>query len=254
MGKPLKVVEVRVRGLERLVISEEVKEALASKGECSPAVVRVEKVRWTPGRAGKAVWARLPLVVSKVASAVSLVVRWPSTKVDLLPARPPRCYRCLEQGHTVANCPYSNDRADRCFRCREQGHVTKSVAGARASPTVHFVRTLGGAPTTSWGTEIVLPGQQADDEGCSIQAYLIKESCSTTQQRLTIGGRGTQSSRKILGESKASEEETTRGNPLGGTSRLPRGHIGRRFLFRNRETGRLRSSSGLVGEISRFQG
>lgn len=39
--------------------------------------------------------------------------------------RVPRCFRCLELGHTVANCPCSKTCADRCYRWGEQGHVAK---------------------------------------------------------------------------------------------------------------------------------
>lgn len=75
---------------------------------------------------GGMVWARLLLGAAKVASVGPLVVRWSTCKVDLLPARPPPwCYKCLERGHTIANCPCSKNRADKCYRCGEQRHVTK---------------------------------------------------------------------------------------------------------------------------------
>lgn len=74
---------------------------------------------------GRVVWARLPLTAAKVVSGGPLVVGWSAAKVGLLPARPLRCYRCLERGHTMANWPCSKDRTDRCYRCGEQGHITK---------------------------------------------------------------------------------------------------------------------------------
>lgn len=75
MGKPLKVAEIRVRGLEGSITSKEVKKALALKGGCSPEAVRVREMRGAPGRAreGEMVWARLPFT-SKVASTGSLAV------------------------------------------------------------------------------------------------------------------------------------------------------------------------------------
>lgn len=41
---------------------------------------------------------------------------------------PLQCYRCLQKGHTVAQCGGGPDRSKCCYRCGEQGHVAKDSA------------------------------------------------------------------------------------------------------------------------------
>ncbi|XP_011860066.1 PREDICTED: DNA-binding protein HEXBP-like [Vollenhovia emeryi] len=52
-------------------------------------------------------------------------------RVALLEARPMRCHRCLERGHTRATCPGEVDRSGRCYRCGEADHTSR---GCRSAP------------------------------------------------------------------------------------------------------------------------
>lgn len=77
-------------------------------------------------------------------------------KVDLLPAQPPRCYRCLERGHTVVNCA-SAPRTVPIYviGAGNRGMLPNNVAWA--PPIVRCARILVGVPTTSWGARTVPP-------------------------------------------------------------------------------------------------
>ncbi|XP_018373630.1 PREDICTED: cellular nucleic acid-binding protein homolog [Trachymyrmex cornetzi] len=52
-------------------------------------------------------------------------IGWTMARVDLLPARPTQCYRCLENGHVRSQCRNEHDRGAACYRCGQGGHIAK---------------------------------------------------------------------------------------------------------------------------------
>lgn len=55
-------------------------------------------------------------------------------------AGPPRCYVCLEAGHTAAGCGGAVDRSGRCYRCGARSHKLRSC---RAPPACPLCRDVG---------------------------------------------------------------------------------------------------------------
>lgn len=72
-GRPQKIAELRIRGLEGSITSKEVREALASKRGALPERSALRKCADRPGE-GETMWARLPLVAAKAASVKTLAV------------------------------------------------------------------------------------------------------------------------------------------------------------------------------------
>lgn len=122
VSRPVKTAELRVSGFDDSVTASEVAAAVACAGACEVATVTCGEVR--PGRYGScAAWVRCPVLAARaILVAGRLAVGWGSARVELLDARPLRCFKCLEPGHTRALCPSEEDRSDQCYRCGEPGH------------------------------------------------------------------------------------------------------------------------------------
>ncbi|XP_063838238.1 uncharacterized protein LOC135087403 [Ostrinia nubilalis] len=64
-----------------------------------------------------------PVVAAKALSeAGRFLIGWTSARVQILEARPMRCFKCMGLGHTRQLCPSSADRSGLCFRCGNPGH------------------------------------------------------------------------------------------------------------------------------------
>lgn len=145
VSRPVKAVEIRVSGLDDSVTSGEVTAAVALSGACGVEAVTCGEVR--PGASGAcAAWVRCPVAAAKrILAAGRLPVGWGSARVELLDARPLRCFRCLEPGHVRALCASEVDRSDQCYRCGEPGHKAGAchakprctLCAAAGRPTEH---------------------------------------------------------------------------------------------------------------------
>lgn len=51
-----------------------------------------------------------------------VAIGWTMARLASGKARPVRCYKWLDYGHTRSACKASFDFADRCFKCAEPGH------------------------------------------------------------------------------------------------------------------------------------
>lgn len=125
VNRPVKTADVRVRGLECSIRKEEVIEAVAEKAMCWAYEIQTGEIRGDSENQ-KSLWLKLPLVAAKKATeGGTLRVGWTKAKIELLDARPLRCYKCLERGHVQEKCPNPQDRSDRCYRCGSTGHVAR---------------------------------------------------------------------------------------------------------------------------------
>ncbi|XP_020298963.1 uncharacterized protein LOC109863171, partial [Pseudomyrmex gracilis] len=64
VSRPTKTVELRIRGLEDSISSDEVREAVAAAGCCRPTEVKVGRARASPGGL-QSVWAQCPLAAAR---------------------------------------------------------------------------------------------------------------------------------------------------------------------------------------------
>ncbi|CAK1553151.1 unnamed protein product [Leptosia nina] len=121
---PVKLTDVRVTALDLAVTSEELRAALAKKGECPGDQIRVGAV--VPDRTGRnAAWAQVPTTAAKKLVVGRFLVGWMEGVIKIAKPREMRCFRCLRTGHVAAKCP-DEDRSQLCYRCSEAGHLAKT--------------------------------------------------------------------------------------------------------------------------------
>ncbi|TGZ45956.1 hypothetical protein DBV15_12219 [Temnothorax longispinosus] len=129
--RPFKCVDVRIGGLDDAATIQEVAEALAAAGQCKRKEVKVGSIRRTRKGMGT-MWAECPVGAAKAAiDRDGITVGWSRARIELLQARPLRCYRCLEVGHVRASCTAPVDHYGVCYRC-SQGDHRASLCAAEA--------------------------------------------------------------------------------------------------------------------------
>lgn len=125
VARPVRIVELRVRGLDDSISPEELREAVASTGGCRPTEIKVGRARASPGGLHSA-WVQCPQAAArKMVAGGTLRVGWVRAPIDVLERRTLQCHRCLRRGHVMATCPYiapKEDRRGRCFRCGGRDH------------------------------------------------------------------------------------------------------------------------------------
>lgn len=125
--RPVKCAELRLTGLDDTATSEDVRQAIASAGECSADSVKSSE----PRRSGMGLWtatAKCPIDAAKkiVDEGKKIFVGWVSAGVKLLPPRAQRCFKCLAVGHVREACQSDIDRSNLCFRCGQPGHQVRT--------------------------------------------------------------------------------------------------------------------------------
>ncbi|KMQ84802.1 gag-like protein [Lasius niger] len=155
IGRPSKLAELRVRGIDISVTPDCVTSAIALAGGCDVKSVQLGQIRETASGLGT-VWVRCPaLAARRVAGAGRVGLGWGFASVELLPPRPLVCYRCLLRGHTRSQCGSEIDRSDRCYRCGAPGHRANSCVSAPRCP---LCTDLGGLANHVWGGSECCPG------------------------------------------------------------------------------------------------
>ncbi|XP_020295564.1 uncharacterized protein LOC109860703 [Pseudomyrmex gracilis] len=137
LARPTKTVELRVRGLDKSISPEEIKEAVASAGGCRSTEVKVGQPRASPGGLSTS-WVQCPpTAAQKVVEAGTLRVGWVRAPIEVLERRPLQCHRCLRRGHVMAACTFTapeEDRRGRCFNCGDRGHRVSTCTSAPKCP------------------------------------------------------------------------------------------------------------------------
>lgn len=111
---------VRIYGFDDSISETDV--INSREGECPRADVKVGTR--TKNRNGLfTTTVRCPLATAiKLSKLRNIKLGWSRVSLELLSARPLRCYRCMETGHINVNCNSPNDRSGLCFRCSMYGH------------------------------------------------------------------------------------------------------------------------------------
>lgn len=108
--RPQKTAELRVRDLVDAATQGNVATAVASAGECDISLVRVGVIRSAPDGLGT-VWVQCPLGAANRVARTGIGVGWMVARVEVLPPRPLRCFKCLERSHVRRSCPSAIDRS-----------------------------------------------------------------------------------------------------------------------------------------------
>lgn len=121
IARPCKMAEMRVKDLDILISPEEVRTALAEKGQCNRDEIKVGDVKRVPNELGN-LWVKCPLTsASKIAVGEKIRVGWTALRVEVLT----ECFKCLEGGHVASRCPNKADHCGRCYRCGEMGFLAR---------------------------------------------------------------------------------------------------------------------------------
>lgn len=122
VARPIKRADIRIVDIDDTVSKDDVVKAAAVGGGCEAAQIRAGEIR-AYGRGLGVLHMSLPAAAAKtLVEGERLKVGWSVTRVHALEAKPLRCFRCMEVGHTQPLCPSTKDRRSTCFRCGEIGH------------------------------------------------------------------------------------------------------------------------------------
>ncbi|KYQ58856.1 hypothetical protein ALC60_02142 [Trachymyrmex zeteki] len=125
ISRPEKMADIRVRDLVDSTTKEELISKCAEIGKCDKNNVRVSDIVQSLNGLGSAI-VKCTLAAAKlITKSTRIRIGWTSVRVDLLPERPPQCFKCLEVGHVRAQCRSEVDRGSLCYRCEGMGHAAK---------------------------------------------------------------------------------------------------------------------------------
>lgn len=121
--------ELRIIGMDDLVVTDEVADVVAANGGCKVEEIKVGLIR--PMQNGLfTVWVSCPLGAAvKAAKSGKIRIGWTVAKVEMLKARSTLCYRCWSQGHLQVHCNSKIDRTDTCYRYGTKGHRASECQG-----------------------------------------------------------------------------------------------------------------------------
>lgn len=141
--RPVKMAELRLRGLNVAVSASEVRAAVAVAGRCEEEEMSVGDLKRAPNGT-EVVWIRCPLTAANQPSLQGpLRVRLALARDERLNDCPLQCYKYLEGGHVRTRCPNNVDRSGKCYRCGQEGHM----AGACTAPAHCVVCADRGLPS-----------------------------------------------------------------------------------------------------------
>lgn len=148
IARPTKTADFLIIGLEDSTDPQEIAQAVSTAGGCAVTDIKVGDPKANNRRVISA-WIRCPVgAADKLLSAGTLTVGWARIRVMPLAARPLQCFRCLEKGHTRANCRATVDRSHCCYRCGVAGHT---AASCTAPAQCMVCRDRGVPANHRWG-------------------------------------------------------------------------------------------------------
>ncbi|XP_076285581.1 uncharacterized protein LOC143211635 [Lasioglossum baleicum] len=130
VARPVKKAEFRLTGLDLSVTPQEVVEAVARAGGCTPESVRVGGNKIPTGGLGT-IWVQcLAVAALAIEKAKTVRVGWTLARVVVLAARPMQCFRCLALGHVRQRCTAEVDRSGHYYRCGDLSHRAAACQSA----------------------------------------------------------------------------------------------------------------------------
>lgn len=128
INRPIKKVDIKLTGLELTTSKEEITEAIVNLGNTSLEEVKVSDIR-LDNRDLRTAWIQCSIKAAiKLMEKRKVEVGWTTVICELMENKPLRCYRCLETGHSKANCRNTIDRSGTCFNCGARGHVASACS------------------------------------------------------------------------------------------------------------------------------
>lgn len=162
IARPVKTVELRMRGLDEATTVEEVRAKLAQLGGCGPDDVKVGPIRFVSKALGT-VWVRCPIVpAQKILEVGRLQIGWVHANVELLRDRPMQCYKCMSKGHVQEHCTSEMDRQNACYNCGTEGHLARDC---RNSPKCMICEEAGVPSAHRMGSTLCTPPKKKRNTG-----------------------------------------------------------------------------------------
>jgi len=122
INRPVKKVQLKLSGLDDSVTILDIKKAFTENSKCNREDVTCGPIRFFRGGLGTSV-VQCPVAIAlHIFETGNFCIGWSTIHIELLKARPVRCFRCFAVGHTVQRCPSAVDRTQCCFRCGLPGH------------------------------------------------------------------------------------------------------------------------------------
>ncbi|XP_026824711.1 uncharacterized protein LOC113561756 [Ooceraea biroi] len=120
--RPTKKAEIRIIGLDEDTTEEDVRQAIEKFGKGEHSDIKTGRIARTRMGTG-IIWVLCPLeVATEVVRIGRIRIGWTSARVEMIEARPIRCFKCLEAGHVRERCTSEIDRMGACFKCGENNH------------------------------------------------------------------------------------------------------------------------------------
>lgn len=127
ISRPIRCADVRISGLDDSITADELREAIAAKGECLADQIRISNIRQDRSGLGAA-WVNCPITATKKLLAGRFLVGWVAANISVAKPRELRCFRCLQVGHVASRCMSDTDRSQLCFRCGQADHRAASCS------------------------------------------------------------------------------------------------------------------------------
>lgn len=131
---PSKKAELKLTQIDCSTTGEHIREALMTYGGCFATDIRVGEIRYSQRGNGAAIVQCPAVMANDLVAEGRLKLGWSFVRVELVPAKTQRCYKCWESGHFLSNCKNEIDRSNNCFNCGEAGHKAKECAEKPCCP------------------------------------------------------------------------------------------------------------------------
>lgn len=165
--RPVKMTELKISGLDDATDAKEITSAIARNGDCPEDKIRVGKISRPSNNRLGTVWAQCPTTaIKKIMDNGPLTIGWTKTKVEVLAARPLRCFKCLGTGHTRYQCREEIDRSHLCFKCGLNGHMARECTSS-SPPNCPYCSSIGWEARHRYGSKscyILRPPRQQQTE------------------------------------------------------------------------------------------
>lgn len=120
-------VDIEIRDIDEVTSKEEVYEALVrQEGELETLqFTAIKSLRRAYGGTQIATVGLSAALAARLIKTAKIRIGWVVCRIREK-IKPRRCFKCMDYGHTAANCKSPNDYTNHCLRCGENGHKIKT--------------------------------------------------------------------------------------------------------------------------------